>query len=35
MNNTNKVVNFGYQIDTIIIELILLLLLNIYIDNYY
>jgi len=31
MNNKNKIVNLGYQRITIIIELMLLLLLNIYI----
>jgi len=33
MNNKNKIVNLGYQLGTIIIELILLLVLNIYIYN--
>jgi len=31
MNNKNKIVNLAYQLATIIIELMLLLLLNIYI----
>jgi len=31
----NKIVNLGYQLDTIIIELMLLLSLNIYIYMYY
>jgi hypothetical protein len=35
MNIKNKVVNLGYQLITIIIELMLLLLLNIYIHIYY
>jgi len=35
MNNTNKLVNLGYQLATIMIELMLLLLLNIYIYIYY
>jgi hypothetical protein len=35
MNNKNKIVNLGYQLATIIIELILLILLNIYIYIYY
>jgi len=35
MNNKNKIVNLGYQLPTIIIELMLLLLLNIGIYIYY
>jgi hypothetical protein len=35
MNNKNKIVNLGYQLAIIIIELMLLLLSNIYIDVYY
>jgi len=35
MNNKNKIVNLGYQLATIIIELMLLLLLNIYTFIYY
>jgi hypothetical protein len=35
MNNKNKIVNLGYQLAIIIIELMLLLLLNIYIFIYY
>jgi hypothetical protein len=35
MNNKNKIVNLGYQLPTIIIELMLLLLLNICIYIYY
>jgi len=35
MNNKNKIVNIGYQLATIITELMLLLLLNIYIYIYY
>jgi hypothetical protein len=35
MNIKNKIVNLGYQLITIIIELMLLLLLNIYIHIYY
>jgi len=35
MNNKNKIVNLGYQLATIIIEFMLLLLLNIYIYIYY
>jgi len=35
MNNKNKIVNLGYQLATIIIELMLLLLLNIFIFIYY
>jgi len=35
MNNKNKIVNLGYQLSTIIIELMLSLLLNIYIYIYY
>jgi len=31
MNNKNKIANLGYQLATIITELMLLLLLNIYI----
>jgi len=31
MNNKNKIVNIGYQLATIIIELMLLLLLSMYI----
>jgi len=34
MNNKNKIVNIGYQLVRIIIELMLLLLLNIYIYIY-
>jgi len=30
MNNKNKIANFGYHLGTIIIQLMLLLLLNIY-----
>jgi hypothetical protein len=30
MNNKNKIVNLGYQLATIIIELMLLLLLNMF-----
>jgi hypothetical protein len=30
MNNKNKIVNFGYQLATIIIKLMFLLLLNIF-----
>jgi len=33
MNNKNKIVNLGYQLAIIIIELILLLVLYIYIYN--
>jgi hypothetical protein len=35
MNNKNKLVNLGYQLATMIIELMFLLLLNIYIYIYY
>jgi hypothetical protein len=35
MNNKNKIINVGYQLVTIIIELMLFLLLNIYIYIYY
>jgi len=35
MNNRNKIVNLGYQLATIIIELLLLVLLNIFIYIYY
>jgi hypothetical protein len=35
MNTKNKLVYLGYQLATIIIELILFLLLNIYIYIYY
>jgi len=35
MNNKNKIVNLGCQLTTIIIELMLLLLLNIYLNIYY
>jgi len=35
MNNKNKIVNLGYQLTKIIIELILLSLLNIYVYIYY
>jgi hypothetical protein len=35
MNNKNKIVNLGYQLATIIIELFLFLLLNIYIYTFY
>jgi len=35
MNNKHKIVNIGYQLVTIIIELMLLLLSNIYIYIYY
>jgi hypothetical protein len=35
MNNKNKIINLGYQLATIIIELMLLLLLNICIYVYY
>jgi len=34
MNNKNKIVNLGYQLATIIIELMLFLLLNNYIYIY-
>jgi hypothetical protein len=35
MNNKDEIVNLGYQLITIIIELILFLLLNIHIYIYY
>jgi hypothetical protein len=35
MTNKNKIVNLGYQLATMIIELMLLLLLNIYNYIYY
>jgi len=35
MNTKNKIVNLGYQLATIIIELVVLLLLYIYIYIYY
>jgi len=35
MNNKHKIVSLGYQLATIIIELMLLILLNIYIYIYY
>jgi hypothetical protein len=35
MNNKNKIVNLGYKLATIIIELMISLLLNIYIYIYY
>jgi len=35
MNNKNKLVNLGYQLATMIIGLMFLLLLNIYIYIYY
>jgi hypothetical protein len=35
MNNKYKIVNIGYQLGIIIIELMLFLLLNIYINIYY
>jgi len=35
MNNKNKIVNIGYQLVTIIIELMLFLLLNNYSYIYY
>jgi hypothetical protein len=35
MNNKNKIVNLGYQLATIIIELIFFVLLDIYIYIYY
>jgi len=35
MNKKNKIVNLGYQLTTTIIELMLLLLLNIYSYIYY
>jgi len=35
MNNKNKTVNLGYQLATIIIELMLVLILNIFIYFYY
>jgi len=35
MNDKIKIINIGYQLTTIIIELMFLLLLNIYIYIYY
>jgi len=35
MNNKNKIANLGYELATIMIELMLLLRLNIYIYIYY
>jgi hypothetical protein len=35
MNNENKIINIGYQLATIIIQLMFLLLLNIYIYIFY
>jgi len=35
MNNKNKIVNLGYELFTIKIELILFLLLNIFIHIFY
>jgi len=35
MNNKNKIVYLGYQLIKIIIELMLILLLNVYIYIYY
>jgi hypothetical protein len=35
MNNKNKIINLGYQLATIMIELMILMLLNTYIYIYY
>jgi hypothetical protein len=35
MNKKNKIINHGHQLATRIIQLLLFLLLNIYIDIYY
>jgi len=35
MNNKNRMINLGYWLATIIIELVLFLVLNIYIYIYY